>query len=94
MANDQSETPVPTTPDNQAQTLAPAAAVEAGKAVEGAVTASSNPTTYTEPTAAEKAALENDLLGDESQHVVEPGTPATGTPGEVYEPQGIISSHP
>ncbi|MGW2249001.1 hypothetical protein ACWCXH_02205 [Kitasatospora sp. NPDC001660] len=94
MANDQSETPAPTTPDTEAQTSVPAAAVEAGKAVEGAVAASSNPTTYTEPTAAEKAALENQLLGDESEHVVEPVKPATGEPGEVYEPQGVIWSQP
>ncbi|MEV7022811.1 hypothetical protein [Kitasatospora sp. NPDC093558] len=94
MANDQSETPVPTTPDTKAQTSAPAAAVEAGKAVEGAVAASSNPTTYTEPTAADKAALEGELFGDEATRVVEPATPATGKPGEVYEPEGIIASRP
>ncbi|MQS13818.1 hypothetical protein F7Q99_16455 [Streptomyces kaniharaensis] len=94
MANDQSETPVPSTPDNKVQTSAPAAAVEAGKAVEGAVTASSNPTTYTEPTTAEKAALEQDLFGDEAEHVVEPAKPATGEPGHKFEPESIISSHP
>lgn len=87
MANNQSETPAPTTPAQEA-------AVEAGKAVEGAVAAPSNPTEYTEPTADQKADLEDDLFGDESERVAEPTTPATGKPGEVHEPQGIISSHP
>ncbi|AUY50015.1 hypothetical protein [Streptomyces sp. CB01881] len=87
MANNQSETPAPTTPAQET-------AVEAGKAVEGAVAASSNPAEYTEPTAGQKADLEDDLFGGESERVVEPVTPATGKPGEVYEPQGIIASHP
>ncbi|MFF3006409.1 hypothetical protein ACFVTF_26810 [Kitasatospora sp. NPDC057940] len=94
MANDQSETPVPSTPDNTAQTPAPDAAVEAGKAVEGAVAASSDSTGYAEPTAAQKAELENGLFGDEAEHVVEPAAPATGGPGKRYEPESVISGHP
>ncbi|WP_395294554.1 hypothetical protein ACF9IK_14105 [Kitasatospora hibisci] len=87
MANDQSETPEPTRTADEA-------AVEAGEAVEGAVAASSDPSEYTEPTAEQKADLEDDLFGDESERVVEPATPATGEPGEVFEPQGIIAAHP
>ncbi|MEU9075744.1 hypothetical protein ACFYUY_27315 [Kitasatospora sp. NPDC004745] len=94
MANNQSETSEPSTPDNAARTSAPEAAVEAGKAVEGAVTASSNPTGYTEPTPEQKAALEGELFGDEAEHVVEPAEPTTGEPGKKYEPESIISSHP
>lgn len=94
MANDQSETPVASTPENEAKTEAPAAAVEAGKAVEGAVAASSNPTEYTAPTDAQKNAIENDFFGDEADHVVEPTTPATDKSGEVYEPEGMIAGHP
>ncbi|MFH9354300.1 hypothetical protein [Kitasatospora sp. NPDC017646] len=94
MANDQSETPVPSTPQNAPQTGAPAAAVEAGTAVEGAVTASSNPAGYTTPTDAQKTAIENDLFGDEADHVVEPATPATGEPGGPYEPESVIAGHP
>ncbi|GAA2775998.1 hypothetical protein RMN57_23725 [Kitasatospora sp. CM 4170] len=87
MANDQSETREPTK-------TAEEAAVAAGKAVEGAVAASSNPTEYAEPTAAQKADLEDDLFGDESEHVIEPAAPVVGEPDEVYEPQNIISAHP
>ncbi|WP_030055350.1 MULTISPECIES: hypothetical protein [Streptomyces] len=94
MANDQSETPVQSTPENAAQTDAPAAAVEAGKAVEGAVTASSNPTEYTAPTDAEKTAIENEVFGGETGPVVEPTTPATGEPGKKYKPENIIMGHP
>ncbi|MBP0455356.1 MULTISPECIES: hypothetical protein [unclassified Kitasatospora] len=86
MANNQSETPAPTTPATEA-------AVEAGKAVEGAVAASSNPAEYTEPTAGQKADLEDDLFGGEADRIVEPATPATTQEGP-YEPQGIIASRP
>ncbi|MER6301586.1 hypothetical protein ABT247_18755 [Kitasatospora sp. NPDC001539] len=91
MANDQSETPVPAAPVNAATSEAPAAAVEAGKAVEGAVAVSSNPTEYTAPTDAQKAALEDDLFGDE--HVDDPA-PATGEPGGPYRPESVIGGHP
>ncbi|MET8624439.1 hypothetical protein ABZW30_11895 [Kitasatospora sp. NPDC004669] len=94
MANDQSDTPVPSTPDNAAQTEAPAAAVEAGKAVEGAVTASPNQAEYTAPSADQKNAIENDLFGDEADRVVEPTTPATGEPGKTYEPENVVAGHP
>jgi hypothetical protein len=94
MANDQSETPVPSTPQNGTTTEAPVAAVEAGKAVEGAVTVTSNPTEYTAPTADQKAAIENDLFGDEADQLVEPDAPATDGPGKTYEPQDFIAGHP
>ncbi|MEV7938548.1 hypothetical protein AB0O82_20735 [Kitasatospora sp. NPDC088264] len=94
MANDQSETPVASAPENAATTDVPAVAVEAGEAVEGAVAASSNTTEYTAPSDAQKAAIENDLFGDEAAHVVEPVAPATGGPGKRYEPEGMISGHP
>ncbi|MGW1172313.1 hypothetical protein ACWD4P_01155 [Kitasatospora sp. NPDC002543] len=94
MANDQSETPVPSTPENQAKTPAPDVAVEAGQAVEGAVAAASNPTEYTEPSADQKNAIENDLFGDEADHVLEPAEPATGEPGKRYEPENVIAGHP
>ncbi|MFE5583671.1 hypothetical protein [Kitasatospora sp. NPDC056531] len=93
MANDQSETPAPSTPENAAQTGAPAAAVEAGKAVEGAVTASSNPTEYTQPTDADKSAFENGSFGDEGQYVAEPD-PATGEPDSPRRPESVIGGHP
>ncbi|MEV6975105.1 hypothetical protein [Kitasatospora sp. NPDC093806] len=86
MANDQSETTTATTP------AAEAAAVEAGKAVEGAVAAT--PTEYAEPTADRKADLEDDLFGDEGEYLVEPAAPAGGEHGTEREPQGVISSHP
>lgn len=92
MANDQSETQAPATPHNEAKSEAPAAAVEAGKAVEGAVAATSNQ--YTAPTADQKAALENDLFGDEAEHVVEPANPAADEPGKKYGPQDVIAGHP
>ncbi|MEE1821669.1 hypothetical protein [Streptomyces sp. BE20] len=88
MANNQSETPAPTTPAEDA------VSVEAGEAVEGAVAATSNPAEYTEPTAAQKADLEDDLFGDEAAYVVEPDASADGVHGTDREPQGIISSHP
>ncbi|MER7583435.1 hypothetical protein [Kitasatospora sp. NPDC097691] len=94
MANDQSETPVASTPENGTKTDAPAPAVEAGKAVEGAVAASSNPTEYTAPTDAQKNAIENDFFGDEADHVVEPTTPATDRPEGPYEPESVIAGHP
>ncbi|MFJ9769928.1 hypothetical protein ACIRVF_01625 [Kitasatospora sp. NPDC101157] len=94
MANDQSETPVPSMPENSAQTPAPAAAVEAGQAVEGAVNAASNPTEYTEPSADRKNALESELFGDEADHVVEPAQPATGEPGKTFEPENVVAGHP
>ncbi|WP_158845530.1 hypothetical protein [Streptomyces sp. NRRL WC-3742] len=94
MANDQSATQVPSTPQNGTKTEAPATAVEAGKAVEGAVAAASNPTEYTAPTADRKAALENDLFGDEADHVVEPAKPAADEPGKKYGPQDVIAGHP
>ncbi|MFG2846085.1 hypothetical protein ACGF12_23380 [Kitasatospora sp. NPDC048296] len=93
MANDQSETPVPSTPENAAQTGAPAAAVEAGKAVEGAVTASSNPTEYAAPTDADKSAFENGSFGDEGQYIAEPDQPTTGEPGP-RQPESIVGGHP
>ncbi|MFI9327251.1 hypothetical protein ACIGZJ_06835 [Kitasatospora sp. NPDC052868] len=84
MANDQSETPAPTT----------AAAVEAGKVVEGAVAASPKPAEYTEPTAEQKADVEDDLFGGESDRIVEPAAvPGTEKDGP-YEPQGVIASRP
>ncbi|MFI6152137.1 hypothetical protein ACIBCA_05550 [Kitasatospora sp. NPDC051170] len=94
MANDQSETQVPATSHDGAKTGAPAAAVEAGKAVEGAVAATSNPTDYTAPNADRKAAFEDDLFGDEADHVVEPAKPATDEPGKKYGPQDVIMGHP
>ncbi|MGW7446532.1 hypothetical protein [Kitasatospora sp. NPDC054795] len=93
MANDQSETPVPSTPENQAQTPAPDSAVEAGQAVEGAVAATSNPTEYTEPSADRKNAIENGIFGDEADHLLEPAEPDTGKPGEKYEPESIVFGH-
>ncbi|GHF43625.1 hypothetical protein GCM10018790_21570 [Kitasatospora xanthocidica] len=94
MANDQSETPVASAPEHEAKTEAPAAAVEAGKAVEGAVAASSNPAEYTAPTDEQKSDIENDLFGDEAEHVVEPTTPATGQPGKKYVPENVVGGHP
>ncbi|RKT16135.1 hypothetical protein BX285_0460 [Streptomyces sp. 1114.5] len=94
MANDQSETPVQSAPENAAQTGTPAAAVEAGKAVEGAVTASPNPTEYTAPTDAEKDAFENGPFGDEGRHIEEPDEPATGTHGGPYRPENAIGGNP
>ncbi|CAM5413349.1 hypothetical protein ACIG0C_04550 [Kitasatospora aureofaciens] len=90
MANDQSETPVPSTPGNAAQTGAPAAAVEAGKAVEGAVTASSNPAGYTAPTDADKTAFENGSFGDEGEYINEPA----GEPGGPLKPESVVGGHP
>ncbi|MEV7597748.1 hypothetical protein AB0O91_10250 [Kitasatospora sp. NPDC089797] len=90
MANDQSETPVPSTPQTATQTEAPAAAVEAGKAVEGAVAAASNPTGYTAPTDADKAAFENGSFGDEGEYVDEP----VGAPGGPLKPESIVGGHP
>ncbi|MER7846975.1 hypothetical protein ABTZ03_23840 [Kitasatospora sp. NPDC096077] len=97
MANDQSETPVPSTPQNATQADTPAVAVEAGKAVEGAVAVSSNPSEYAAPSDAQKTAIENDLFGGEGAE--DPGapatdTPATGEPGKTYEPENIIFGHP
>ncbi|WBP87226.1 hypothetical protein [Kitasatospora cathayae] len=94
MANDQSETPVASAPESVAQTGTPAAAVEAGKAVEGAVAAPSNPTEYAAPTDAEKDAIEDGLFGDEGEYVVEPTTPATGQPGKKYVPENAVGGHP
>ncbi|MGW3077289.1 MULTISPECIES: hypothetical protein [unclassified Kitasatospora] len=90
MANDQSETPVLSTPENAAQTGTPAAAVEAGKAVEGAVTAASDPTGYTAPTDAEKNAFENGSFGDEGQYIEEPA----GEPGGPYRPENAVGGNP
>lgn len=94
MANDQSETPVPSTPENEATTLAPDAAVEAGQAVEGAVAAASNPTEYTEPSADRKNAIESGIFGDEADHLLEPAEPGTAEPGEKYEPESVVAGHP
>ncbi|MEU8924454.1 hypothetical protein AB0D10_26515 [Kitasatospora sp. NPDC048545] len=94
MANDQSETPVASAPENEAKTEAPAAAVEAGKAVEGAVTASSNPAEYTAPTGAEKNAFENGPFGDEGQYVEKPASPSTGEPGGPFTPESAVGGHP
>ncbi|MBO1418859.1 hypothetical protein [Streptomyces sp. FH025] len=93
MANDQSETPVLSTPENTAQTGTPAAAVEAGKAVEGAVTAASNPTEYTAPTDAERAAFENGSFGDEGQHIGEPAPSAADEQGP-YKPESLVGGNP
>ncbi|MGW3038976.1 hypothetical protein ACWC9T_02790 [Kitasatospora sp. NPDC001159] len=94
MANDQSETPVASTPENGTKTEAPAAAVEAGKAVEGAVAASSNPTEYAAPTDAEKNAFENGPFGDEGQYIEEPAQPAAGEPGSPRKPESVVGGHP
>ncbi|MBD0670657.1 hypothetical protein ACIQOW_11790 [Kitasatospora sp. NPDC091335] len=94
MANDQSENPVASKPENEAKTEAPAAAVEAGKAVEGAVTAASNPAEYAAPTDEQKADIESGLFGDEAEHVVEPTAPATGEPGKKYVPESVVGGHP
>ncbi|MEU3570170.1 hypothetical protein AB0E96_17350 [Kitasatospora sp. NPDC036755] len=94
MANDQSETPEPSAPQDAARTGTTAAAVEAGKAVEGAVTASSNPAEYTAPTDAEKGAFENGPFGDEGQYIEEPARPAGGKPGSPYEPESLVGGHP
>ncbi|MET9178359.1 hypothetical protein ABZX88_09020 [Kitasatospora aureofaciens] len=90
MANDQSDTPVASTPENAAQTGTPAAAVEAGKAVEGAVAASSSPAGYTAPTDADKTAFENGPFGDEGEYIDEP----TGEPGGPLKPESVIGGHP
>ncbi|WP_405005980.1 hypothetical protein OHV13_19015 [Kitasatospora purpeofusca] len=84
MANNQSETPVPTPADQ-------AATAEAGQAVEGAVAATANPAEYAEPTADRKADLEDDIFGDEAQYVEDS---APGEPGKERQPQGVIASHP
>ncbi|MFE7589618.1 hypothetical protein ACFU6K_09465 [Kitasatospora sp. NPDC057512] len=94
MANDQSETPVLSTPENGTKTEAPAAAVEAGKAVEDAVAVSSNPAEYTAPTDEQKDAFENGTFGDEGEYIEQPTAPATGKPGKTYEPENIIMGHP
>ncbi|WP_030236564.1 hypothetical protein [Streptomyces sp. NRRL S-350] len=93
MANDQSETPVASAPETETKAEAPAAAVEAGHTVEAAVAASSSPA-YTAPTDAHQAEIENDLFGDEAEHVVEPTPPATGEPGKKYVPESIVGGHP
>ncbi|MFI2610219.1 hypothetical protein [Kitasatospora sp. NPDC018619] len=95
MANDQSATPVAPAPENEAKTEAPAAAVEAGKAVEGAVAVSSDPAEYTAPTDEQKALIDNGFAGDEGDYVVEPTTPATGEPGRrKYEQENAVGGHP
>ncbi|MGW2371398.1 hypothetical protein [Kitasatospora sp. NPDC001683] len=94
MANDQSETPVPSTPQNATQTSAPAAAVEAGKAVEGAVAASSGPAGYTAPTDADKTAFENGPFGDEGEYINEPAAPGKGETDGPLEPLNVIGGHP
>ncbi|MFD5462790.1 hypothetical protein ACFWIQ_08160 [Kitasatospora sp. NPDC127059] len=92
MANDQSETPVPSTPEGEARTSA--AAVEAGQAVQGAVAATSHPTEYSEPSADRKDAFGNEVFGDEAEHVVEPVKPAGDEPGKTYEPENVVSGCP
>ncbi|KJS61053.1 hypothetical protein [Streptomyces rubellomurinus] len=94
MANNQSETPVPSTPENAAPTPAPAAAVEAGQAVEGAVAATSNPTEYSAPDADRKDAFENGAFGDEAEHVEGPAKPVGDEPGKTYEPESVVSGCP
>ncbi|MFJ9441067.1 hypothetical protein ACIRRH_04260 [Kitasatospora sp. NPDC101235] len=94
MANDQSETPVASAPENEAKTEAPAAAVEAGKAVEGAVAAASNPAEYTAPTDAEKNAFEDGAFGDEGQYIEEPAEPADGKSDSPYKPESLIGGNP
>ncbi|MFC5668233.1 hypothetical protein ACFP3U_35380 [Kitasatospora misakiensis] len=88
MANNQSETPVPTLPAEQAATA------EAGQAVEGAVVATANPAEYAEPTADRKADLEDDSFGDEAQYVDESAASTPGESGKERQPQGVIASHP
>ncbi|MFD9690210.1 hypothetical protein ACFXPX_38085 [Kitasatospora sp. NPDC059146] len=94
MANDQSAAQAPATPANGTTTEAPATAVEAGKAVEGAVTASSNGGAYTAPTDADKTAFENGPFGDEGEYVTEPAPQTTGDPGKPREPLNIVGGHP
>ncbi|MFE4516250.1 hypothetical protein ACFRMQ_18880 [Kitasatospora sp. NPDC056783] len=94
MANDQSVTPVASAPENEAKTEAPAAAVEAGKAVEGAVAAALNPTEYAAPTDAEKNAFENGAFGDEGQYIKEPAEPAEGKSDGPYKPENLIGGNP
>ncbi|MDY0813380.1 hypothetical protein [Kitasatospora purpeofusca] len=88
MANNESATPVSTEPAAEAVTA------EAGQAVEGAVAAAPS-AVFEEPTAEERAELESETFGDESDYVVEPHAPAAGEPGKGgREPQGVIWSHP
>jgi hypothetical protein len=98
MANDQSETPVPSTPQNATQDGAPAVAVEAGKAVEDALTATSNPISdpngYTAPTDDHKADFENGTFGDEADYVVEPAAPDADAPDKTRVPESVVGGHP
>ncbi|MFB7475322.1 hypothetical protein [Kitasatospora sp. NPDC056184] len=88
MANDQSESPVATVPAGEA------VAAQAGEVVEGAVTATSAPAEYAEPSADRKADLEDDFFGDEAQYIAETETAGDGEAATEREPQGIIASHP
>ncbi|MER7670449.1 hypothetical protein ABTY61_18530 [Kitasatospora sp. NPDC096128] len=94
MANDQSAAPAPSTPVNGTTTETPATAVEAGKAVEGAVTASSNGTAYTAPTDADKTAFENGPFGDEGEYITEPTPSTTGDTDKPREPLNVVGGHP
>ncbi|MFF2074467.1 hypothetical protein ACFVXG_06875 [Kitasatospora sp. NPDC058162] len=94
MANDQSAAPAPSAPVNGTTTETPATAVEAGKAVEGAVTASSNQTVYTAPADADKTAFENGSFGDEGEYVNVPVPPADGGPDAPRQPESVIGGHP
>ncbi|MFE6050216.1 hypothetical protein ACFQ6N_05655 [Kitasatospora sp. NPDC056446] len=94
MANDQSAAPAQSMPANGTTTEAPATAVEAGKAVEGAVTASSNQTVYTAPADADKVAFENGAFGDEGEYISEPAPPAEGGPDAPRQPESVIGGHP
>ncbi|MFG3050398.1 hypothetical protein ACGFZP_05490 [Kitasatospora sp. NPDC048239] len=93
MANNESEAPVSssqTVSENSAQD----AVAAAGEAVGGAVAAASGQTGYTEPTAEQKADIEDDVFGGESDRVVEPAAAGGAGDDGPYEPQGIIASRP
>ncbi|KJY34136.1 hypothetical protein [Streptomyces sp. NRRL S-495] len=91
MANNQNET---TEPIKATAPAEEAAAVAASEVVEGAVAATSNAGEFTEPTAEDRAKLENEIHGDDSEFIVEPTAPADGEPGKHREPQGVIWSAP
>ncbi|WP_328955356.1 hypothetical protein [Kitasatospora purpeofusca] len=91
MANNQNET---TEPIKVTAPAEEAAAVAAAEAVAGAVAATSNAGEFTEPTAEEKAKLENEIHGDDSEFMVEPAVPADGEPDKHRQPQGVIWSAP
>ncbi|MFE4971870.1 hypothetical protein ACFRAR_07105 [Kitasatospora sp. NPDC056651] len=94
MANDQSETPVASAPENGTKTEAPAAAVEAGKVVEGTVPASSGPAQYAVPSDTEKSTFENGPFGDEGEYITEPAPSAAGHVDKTFEPLNAVGGHP